>query len=283
MVKVSSYSSRTITISETINGVDHTFEVTFEPESYSVKISEDGKRAVVGYVCSDDVPLNPRKAYDNVGTMVCWHRSYLLGDEQRRDDASEWFEEIACDADPSLADKLERLDDKNYDGGKEYYATRRRWVNEVIEKNFVLLPLYLYDHSGITMSTGPFSCPWDSGQVGWIYCSRERAIKEWGNKAFTKAVKEKARKCLRGEVEEYDMYLTGDVHGVCREFFVNVAAEGDDPEWESHEREDCWGLFGGKYAKEVLVDCMEYDSVKEFLATPIEDPNQLNLLEEVGA
>ena len=36
-----------------------------------------------------------------------------------------------------------------------------------------LLPLYLYDHSGITMSTGPFSCKWDSGQVGWIYYTQE--------------------------------------------------------------------------------------------------------------
>lgn len=33
----------------------------------------------------------------------------------------------------------------------------------------VILPLYLYDHSGITMNTCGFSCPWDSGQVGWIY------------------------------------------------------------------------------------------------------------------
>ena len=31
---------------------------------------------------------------------------------------------------------------------------------------FVFLPLYLFDHSGITMNTSGFSCPWDSGQVG---------------------------------------------------------------------------------------------------------------------
>ena len=30
------------------------------------------------------------------------------------------------------------------------------------------LPLYLYDHSGITMSTGSFCDSWDSGQVGFI-------------------------------------------------------------------------------------------------------------------
>ena len=36
----------------------------------------------------------------------------------------------------------------------------------------VILPLYLYDHSGITMNTCGFSCPWDSGQVGWIYADK---------------------------------------------------------------------------------------------------------------
>ncbi len=45
---------------------------------------------------------------------------------------------------------------------------------------YIILPLFLYDHSGITMSTGPFSCPWDSGQVGWIYASKKTFIDETG-------------------------------------------------------------------------------------------------------
>lgn len=45
---------------------------------------------------------------------------------------------------------------------------------------YIILPLYLYDHSGITMSTSVFSCPWDSGQVGWIYASKQKFIDETG-------------------------------------------------------------------------------------------------------
>lgn len=45
---------------------------------------------------------------------------------------------------------------------------------------YVILPLYLYDHGSITMSTGAFSCPWDSGQVGWIYASKKTFIDETG-------------------------------------------------------------------------------------------------------
>ena len=32
----------------------------------------------------DSAPQSPRE-WDNLGTMVCWHRKYCLGDEQRTD------------------------------------------------------------------------------------------------------------------------------------------------------------------------------------------------------
>lgn len=113
---------------------------TFEVNGFTVEIHND----------SD--PANPRKEYDHVGTMVCDHRLYDLGDKKGSP------EDIPDDA--------------------------------------ICLPLYLYDHGGITMSTSPFSCPWDSGQVGVIYCTKEKAIKEWGKKRFTKKVEERAIKYL---------------------------------------------------------------------------------------
>lgn len=44
-----------------------------------------------------------------------------------------------------------------------------------------VLPLYLYDHSGISMSTGSFvgraqHAEWDSGQVGYIYMDKKTAM-----------------------------------------------------------------------------------------------------------
>ncbi len=46
-------------------------------------------------------------------------------------------------------------------------------------KRTVILPLDLYDHSGITMNTTGFHCPWDSGQVGYIYVMPEDIRKEF--------------------------------------------------------------------------------------------------------
>lgn len=86
-------------------------------------------------------------------------------------------------------------------------------MNDILNcrHDVVMLPLYLYDHSGITMSVSSFSCTWDSGMFGWIYADRTMIEKEYGA-VNTETVK-KARKRLIAEVETYDLYLTGQCYG----------------------------------------------------------------------
>ena len=49
-------------------------------------------------VILDTYPENPRK-WDNLGTMVCSHRRYDLGDEQAKniDEYSSWDEWLQCE------------------------------------------------------------------------------------------------------------------------------------------------------------------------------------------
>lgn len=148
----------------------------------------------------DTDPHNPREN-EHFGTMVCWHSRYNLGEKH------------------------------GYDTPDDF---RAEWN----EDNAVILPLYLYDHSGITMSTGPFSCPWDSGQVGYIYASKEQITKEFGK---GKMALEKAKKLLEAEVEEYDYYLTGQVYGIKVLEKVHCdSCEHDDMK----ELDACWGFIG---------------------------------------
>lgn len=77
---------------------------------------------------------------------------------------------------------------------------------------YVILPIYLYDHSGITISTGSFSCPWDSGQAGWIYATMETFLKETGYTEEQLFKEGKAEEILSGEVKTLDMYLQGYVY-----------------------------------------------------------------------
>lgn len=77
---------------------------------------------------------------------------------------------------------------------------------------YVILPVYLYDHSGITVSTVPFSCPWDSGQAGWIYSTKETFLKETGYTPEQLFEEGKAKELLRSEIKTLDMYLQGYVY-----------------------------------------------------------------------
>ena len=135
-----------------------------------------GKKVTVK-VYRDTDPLNPREDYDNLGTMIHWHPRYNLGDKR-----------IA----------------------KDQYANPEQVKEFEVPEGSIVLPLYLYDHSGITMSTEPFSCPWDSGQVGFIFVSPDRIKEEYGKD--DEASREIAERVLRGEVKEFDQYLRGDVY-----------------------------------------------------------------------
>ena len=149
-------------------------------------------------IIQDENPESPRN-WDNLGTMFCAHRRHNLGDKQ--------FESWAG------------LDEALRQTGKMA----------------VILPLYLFDHSGITIrcSSDEFRAAdgagWDWGQVGYVFVTKEKARKEWGK--LTAATLKKIKKCLIAEVDTYDKYLTGDVYG----YVV-------DPEGE---KESCWGFYGG--------------------------------------
>lgn len=123
-------------------------------------------------------PVNPRE-WDNFGTMVCFHNKYTLGDKHdlQSPDYSSWAE---------VRDAI-----------------------EVDEGALVILPLYLYDHSGISMSVGASRgqhAAWDSGQVGFIYCTDGDMVAN-GIKDL-----DQAEALLRGEVDAYNRYLTGDLY-----------------------------------------------------------------------
>ena len=157
-------------------------------------------------VLQDENPYNPRND-DNLGTMVCFHNRYSLGDKHNYNskDYSGW-------------DEMKRAIIKNENVG-------------------VILPLYLYDHSGITMNTTGFSCPWDSGQVGFIFVSKKKILEEYGGKIVTKQLKDRITKYLVGEVETYDKYLTGEVYG------FEVWKLSKKKKKEKKMIDSCWGFY----------------------------------------
>ena len=195
---------------------DEGFSFTFEPIEDSLKIIKTKTGFEARYLIQDDNPIDTRED-ENLGTMVCFHRRYTLGD--KTDLNSDMF---------------------NGWGELEDYLIKEK-------KAIMILPLYLYDHSGISIKVGSFQgylpqghAEFDSGQVGFIYMTAEN-LKEVG------FAKNRVEKYLISEVETYNQYLKGDVYCIVKEIF-NLNKESID-----------YDTVGGYYGYEETLKALKTD------------------------
>lgn len=165
----------------------------------------------------DDYADSPRE-WGNLGAMYCEHWRYALGDKNAEDIRVE-----------------------NARTGEVSWPA----------KGFTILPLYLYDHSGLSISTGRFSCPWDSGCVGYIYVSDKDVKEKYGWKIITKKRREQIAAHLVAEVETYDQFLSGDVYGFQ---FESFAVYEDGREESLGDEASCSGFYGSDPATNGMAD-----------------------------
>ena len=134
-------------------------------------------------IFNDESPESPRE-WDNITTMICFHRNYNLGDEHdyKKDNFGSWEE---------LKEQIESD-----------------------HKVLMIKPLRLYDHSGITISTSneyPFNDRFDSMMVGWVFITEKQYNYICGKDV--EYTDEKLECIINSEVHNYDQYLTGEVYG----------------------------------------------------------------------
>lgn len=188
----------------------------------------------------DDFFVSPRRVDENFGTMVCFHRRYDLGDEHNYDSSDDFIKDLYIQSVgggeqgeekyEALMERLENSSDTLYGSAEQIRAVNRELMAQ-IEKENVVLPLYLLDHSGLAMNTTGFNDPWDSGQVGLIFVSNKSVCEEYGVERVTPSVRQQAENQLRQEVEIYDAYLRGECYGY--ELYKN-----------GELTDSCWGFIG---------------------------------------
>lgn len=146
------------------------------------------------------------------------------------------------------------------------------------------LPLWLYDHSGITMScgsrTGQYADRWDSGCVGWIVLLKKTIMEEVGTEYvldengdrikvehkhengqstwsfLTRPLTEetwrkRAVEIMESDVEVYDQYLTGSVYGFVL-YEADPVEDDDSPDW--NEVDSTWGYYGENIIENGICD-----------------------------
>lgn len=191
------------------------FNFTFQPLEDTITVKQVPTGFEVRYLITEEEPINPRTDFDNLGTMVCFHKRYGLGDNNHG------------------------IDSKNYTS----YEDMRKGITK-LKNAVVILPIYMYDHGGLTIKTTPFSCHWDSRQLGFIYASREAILKEYSTKRITKKLKETVTSILIDEISLYDQYLTGDVYCMVLEKY--------DTDKKHLDYDTLGGVYGYDYAREAL-------------------------------
>jgi hypothetical protein len=150
--------------------------------------------------------LHPRQDCDNLTQMVCFHRRYDLGDKH------------------------------------EY--TPESLQEAIKAEHIEAMPLFLYDHSGISISCRSFigraqHAEWDSGQIGFIFISRAVILENWPK---CKQWRKQAREVMESDVKVYDQYIRGNIYG----FKVGNEA--------GKEIDSCWGYIGDYDDKGGILD-----------------------------
>lgn len=183
---------------------------------------------------------NPRDC-DNVTTMVCWHPDYVLGDMQIRDGAGRGAVETPFG---------ETWKNRGSFNSMEHL---RRYLT-LCHGAVGIRPLYLLDHSGLSIRAGSPSLAdpggWDTTMCGFVYCTHERLTELCGEgpKYHTD---EWIAEVIKQDVSCYDDYLRGAVYGY-------VVARGTEDE------ESCWGFLGDPDAEGGLKN--EANAVAEQIA-----------------
>lgn len=192
----------------------------------------------------DNDCVNPREDWDcSLGKMICFHRRYTLGDKHHYKDPEHAIVDlwethasqhemrvfILATCKGSISKFREVIGKYGYHYTvAEMFDACVRYIAapDYFPESLLVLPLYLYDHGGITMSTSRFSCPWDSGQVGFIYMTVKDAVQHFNYDL------DAATKALQSEVEVYNYYLTGQCYG-----YVVKDSSGKNID-------SCWGFLG---------------------------------------
>lgn len=150
---------------------------------------------------------------------------------------------------------------------------------------FEFLPVFVIEHSMISISTHSYGDPWDSGCAGYIYTSKDEIIKTEGKFENVKGNYEKvtknnwrkaAVKWMAEEVAVYDMYLQNECYG----YEIEELDMDDQSAYESkimpitpedftwnETTDSCWGFFSSNYGwplvKEIAAEGIGITDLKE--------------------
>lgn len=238
----------------------------------------DGRIIVRIFQEEDSSYCDPR-GDSNLGKMVCWHKRYTIGDKHDYRDPTEFMVDLFRDY-IAARSKVSTYDIPHPDDVPEAaYKRYKQFIVDTVFENYAIRRIRGYEHSGMTISTSggyPYNDVFDSGWLGYIYCSLEDArkammvpefnwdtvIKPGDSLSNPKAEKDvtfmqRIEELLDGEVDTYDEWMRGEVYYINayvripdEEGFWDEDSEVIDLDSYTKDHYSCGGFIGWDYAKE---------------------------------
>jgi len=161
---------------------------------------------------------------DNLFKVLSFTGNYSIGHTHgyEKNNRFEMIAQLVSEYDQAAYDRWESSDQNPSDYDK---------ILVKFDKYYIHKPVYVYEHSGITISTQPFSCQWDSGTLGIAICAKDEYIKAYGFPRLTAKRTADAMAHLDSQVQYFDDLIQGNVYG--------FTVELDDVCQDS-----CWGFVG---------------------------------------
>lgn len=125
----------------------------------------------------DQDAASPRE-WDNIGLMVFNHKRHSFPN-----DVNVNFDEFS-----------------SWDEVKKYLIKEHNAIH--------ILPVQMYEHSGIRIYVGTSHDQWDGGQLGFIFTTKEQ-LKKTGEENYTPKM---IKAILTGEVDVYSKYVDGECY-----------------------------------------------------------------------
>ncbi len=133
-------------------------------------------------IAIDYNPIDPRE-WDNYTKIYCEHKSYTFPQEISIDNEY-------CNSWDDVIDEIQNQ-----------------------EKDIILIkPIYMLDHSGISVDLRDYNDKWDSGQIGFIWTTKKLM-----KKAGLKPTVSEADKLIKQEFKSWKKYIEGEIYSYCIE------------------------------------------------------------------
>lgn len=212
-----------------------TFKEAMDALKYGGEIiveSADGSQKKI-IVEQDDMAGSPREEFGNPCTIISGNRgSWAIGDKGCTFDRDTWREKVeALEADPDT----------------------------------YIVPVYIYEHSGMAISLNSFNDPWDSGVGAHVFMTKQQVFDIFGGEATEENWKEKAAEGIKQEIELYDYYIRGEVYGfqICEPEVIEHKNLKTHEIWTTvdwDEVDSCYGFYGPDVEENGM---LEYFNLKD--------------------